>query len=326
MQTKLRFSLVVSTLALIGSVAANAAPITFSASGSNAVSIQATVDAFRASLGTLNANTAGSVGSGRREISWDGVPDAFSAPNNLPANFFNVNSPRGVVLSTPGTGFQVSANAGNPTPIQFSNIDPSYISSFEPFSAQKLFTALGSTITDVNFFVPGSATPAFTTAFGAVFSDVDLANITSLQFFDPKNVSLGTFFVPNFAGTETFSFLGVQTNAHLPCGLHSTQALATARAARDQHNQRNEHQQRRRRFRHCAWLSEDEIVHDHEVLRGVTRSEHLIAAGDTHAAHPFSRIELHAEEGERLVTRKIGDGESSERNVRGIEELQTRDV
>ncbi|HEV2008081.1 MAG TPA: hypothetical protein VGQ88_05085, partial [Burkholderiales bacterium] len=80
MQTKLRLSLVVSTLALIGSVAANAAPITFSASGSNAASIQTTVDFFRASLGTLNANTAGSVGSGRREINWDGVPDAFSAP------------------------------------------------------------------------------------------------------------------------------------------------------------------------------------------------------------------------------------------------------
>src|SRR5437868_8958461 len=40
----------------------------------------------------------------RSEINWDGVPDALAAPNNLPANFFNVNSPRGVVLATPGTG------------------------------------------------------------------------------------------------------------------------------------------------------------------------------------------------------------------------------
>ena len=32
----------------------------------------------------------------------------LSAPNNLPANFFNVNSPRGVIFATPGTAFQVS--------------------------------------------------------------------------------------------------------------------------------------------------------------------------------------------------------------------------
>ncbi|MDZ4793677.1 MAG: hypothetical protein SGI83_05300, partial [Bacteroidota bacterium] len=154
---------------------------------------------------------AGSFGTGRREINWDGVPDAFAAPNNLPANFFNVNSPRGVVFSTPGTGFQVSANVGNPTstPIEFGNINATYTGLFAPFSAQRLFTALGSTITDVNFFFPGSNTPAIVTGFGAVFSDVDLATTTSIQLFDQNNVSLGTFFVPAFSGNETFSFLGI---------------------------------------------------------------------------------------------------------------------
>jgi hypothetical protein len=43
----------------------------------------------------------------------------FSDPNALPANFFNVNSPRGVVFSTPGTSFLVSANSGGATPILF---------------------------------------------------------------------------------------------------------------------------------------------------------------------------------------------------------------
>src|SRR6266581_3919567 len=124
-----------------------AAALTFSASGSSPAGIQATVDAYRSDLGTLNPNVAGSFGSGRREINWDGVPDALSAPNNLPANFFNVNSPRGVVFATPGSGFQVSANAGI-APIQFDNIDPTYDTIFEPFSQQRLFTALGSTITD----------------------------------------------------------------------------------------------------------------------------------------------------------------------------------
>ena len=181
--------------------------ITFSASGPNAADIQPTVDSFRAALGALNPNVAGSVGSGRREINWDGVPDALSAPNNLPANFFNLNSPRGVVFSTPGTGFQVSANSGV-APVEFGNINALYPSLFKTFSAQRLFTALGSNIIDVNFFIPGATTPAFTTGFGAVFSDVDLANTTSIQFFNLANALIGTVFAPSFSGSETLSFVG----------------------------------------------------------------------------------------------------------------------
>ena len=150
----------------------------------------------------------------RREINWDGVPDAFSAPNNLPANFFNSNSPRGAVFSTPGTGFQVSANAGV-APINFGNIDPSYSTTFQPFSPQRLFTALNSNITDVKFFAPGTVTPAFVSAFGAIFTDVDLATSTSIQFFDLGNLSLGTFLVPASPRSPSggLSFLGVQFNA-----------------------------------------------------------------------------------------------------------------
>ncbi|MEP6779202.1 MAG: PEP-CTERM sorting domain-containing protein [Gemmatimonadaceae bacterium] len=186
------------------------AQVTFSSAGANAAAVQPTVDAFRTALGSINANVAGSFGSGRREINWDGVPDLLAAPNGLPGNFFNVNSPRGVVLSTPGTGFQVSANAGGTTPINFGNINPIYTTTFTPFSAQRLFTPIGSNITDVSFFVPGSTTVATTSAFGVVFSDVDLAATTSLQFFDPFNNSLGIFNALNFTGDQTFSFLGVQ--------------------------------------------------------------------------------------------------------------------
>jgi hypothetical protein len=76
---------------------AQALPITFEASGPNAAAIQATVDAFKAGLGTLNFPfVVGSFGSGRREINWDGVSEALSDPNLLPNNFFNANSPRGV--------------------------------------------------------------------------------------------------------------------------------------------------------------------------------------------------------------------------------------
>jgi hypothetical protein len=194
----------------VGSTAADAAPITFSAAGANPAGIQAQVDAFRADLGTLNPNVVGSLGSGRREINWDGTPDAFSAPNNLPPDFFNTTTPRGVVFATAGTGVQVSANAASGTPVRFGNINPTYTNQFQTFSPERLFTPLGNNVVDVNFFVPGTTTPALTNGFGAVFTDVDLANTTSLQFFDASNASLGTFFVP--AGTTpdaSLSFLGV---------------------------------------------------------------------------------------------------------------------
>lgn len=205
------------TLALAGGgTPLQAAPVVFSATGSAPASIQGTVDAFRASLGTLNANVAGSFGSGRREINWDGVPDAFSAPNNLPANFFNSISPRGVEFTTPGVGFQVSANAGSVAPVEFGNIDPSYPGIFATFSAQRLFSALGSNVVDVRFFIPGSTTQALTNGFGIVFTDVDLANTTGIEFFDALGLSLGSFFAPNLAGQETLSFLGVQfTEGHV---------------------------------------------------------------------------------------------------------------
>jgi hypothetical protein len=181
---------------------------TFGASGANAAAIQATVDAFRSDLGSLKPNVVGSLGTGRREINWDGVPANFSAPNLLPNDFFNVNSPRGTVYSTPGMGVAVSANATDGTE-RFGNIDPAYPSLFQVFSPQKLFTAINSNVVDVNFFVPGTSVPALTRGFGSVFTHVALPDTTSLMFFGPNNESLGTFFVPSVLGDQTFSFLGV---------------------------------------------------------------------------------------------------------------------
>ena len=202
-------------LAILGACAglAQANAIIFSAAGVDAAAITPIRDDFRAAIGggTI-AGANGSFGGVRREINWDGVPDNLSAPNFLPADFFNTTSPRGVTFATPGTGFEVSANASNP-PIEFGNINATYPSLFATFSPQRLFTALGSTITDVNFFVAGTNTPGFTTAFGVVFTDVDLANSSSVQFFDVNNNSLGIFSVTPFPGSETFSFLGVQFNA-----------------------------------------------------------------------------------------------------------------
>ena len=108
----LSLALSIAFAALMGSVSIAGFTV-FESAGADPASITPTRDAFRAAVGGGTvAGANGSFGGARREINWDGVPDASADPNSLPANFFNVNSPRGVVLSTPGTGFLVSANAG----------------------------------------------------------------------------------------------------------------------------------------------------------------------------------------------------------------------
>ena len=186
------------------------APVVRLAAGTDPAAIQATVDLFRGDLGQLNPNVGGSFRRGRREINWDAVPDARSAPNLLPADFFNTTSPRGVVFATPGAGFEVSANAHNPTntPVRFGEINGAYPSLFQTFSPQRLFTALGSAVTDVMFFVPGSTTPASVAGLGAVFTDVVQSGSTSVAYVDRHGQLLGEFVVPA-TSPGGLSFVGV---------------------------------------------------------------------------------------------------------------------
>lgn len=181
---------------------------TFEATGADPASITATRDAFRAAIGGGTvAGANGSFGGLRREINWDGVPDARADSNALPANFFNVNSPRGVVFATPGTGFLVSANAGLATPPLFG-----FPNDFQTFSPQRLFTAVDSNITDISFFVPGTNTPASTSAFGAIFTDVEVASLTKIEFFDQNNVLQYSRDVL-VSGNQGLSFLGANATA-----------------------------------------------------------------------------------------------------------------
>lgn len=182
--------------------------VSFEAAGVNPASITATRDAFRTAVGGGTAAGAnGSFGGLRREINWDGVPDGVSDPSALPANFFNVNSPRGVVFSTPGTGFLVSANAGSIAPPLFG-----FSSDFQTFSAQRLFTAVGSNITDVLFFVPGTTMIATTNAFAAIFVDVEVAAQTKIEFFDESNLIIFSRDAL-VAGNQGLSFVGAVANA-----------------------------------------------------------------------------------------------------------------
>ena len=211
-----KFVLIALTALSFSSVSSIAAPVVFEASGAVPADIQASVDDFRTFLGPLNPNVAGSFASGRREINWDGVPDAFSAPNNLPANFFNANSPRGAVFFTRGSGFQVSADSDNPTstPILFGNLHPTFPLLFSVFSPQRLFTAVGSNVTDTLFFVPGSDTGASVTGFGAVFTAANRPDSTKIEYFDAgARLLFSRNVLPGTTARKSLSFLGVGFDA-----------------------------------------------------------------------------------------------------------------
>ena len=171
---------------LLASQAAFALPTfqVFEGVATNAAGLTPVRDNFRAAIGGGTAAGAnGSFGGLRREINWDGVPASRADPNFMPADFFNVNSPRGAVFSTPGSGFMVSANSGESAEATLFG----YANDFQAFSAQRLFTAIDSNITDVHFFLPGSNTAASTTAFGVIFTDVEVTGLTRLQFFDDND-------------------------------------------------------------------------------------------------------------------------------------------
>lgn len=185
----------------------------FEAAGAGAANIQTSVDAFRSAVGALNPNDGNSFLSGRREINWDGVPDGSSDPNLFPGNFFNATTPagrvRGLSLTTPGTGFLVSADSSNPTATAPNFGFPV---DFDVFSAERLFTPIGSTITDVTFFQAGTPNAATVTAFGAVFTDVEVENSTLISAYDDEGDLLFTRSVL-VSGNHGLSFLGFQANA-----------------------------------------------------------------------------------------------------------------
>lgn len=162
---------------------------------------------FRSILGDVLNSTPNQT-SGRREINWDAVPANFTNANNFPFDFFNSTDPtvangrkRGLVYTNTGTSFRVDST-------DFSEIDPSYAAQFEAFSAKRTFAYMANNVSVISFKVPGTNTDAFIKGFGLVFSDIDDANSTTLEFFNGSK-SLGVFKAPVKVAANSFSFLGV---------------------------------------------------------------------------------------------------------------------
>jgi hypothetical protein len=159
-------------------------PLVFQAAGPDAASIQSAVDAFRASLGDNNLNNPGPLQKGRREINWDGgnpnVMDT-TAPVNPFVVFLNT---RGSQFKTPGLGLSQAPPSGGPQgglAVLFGNA--TYATTFRAFSASRLFTPVGSNITEASFSIPGTNGNAIATVrgFGVVFTDVDQPDGSALS-------------------------------------------------------------------------------------------------------------------------------------------------
>jgi hypothetical protein len=139
-----RFADAQDDVAGISAVAERSDASVFQAAGPTGLSIQGSVDQFRAAV---------SVPNGKREINWDGgnTPNEATTVSGNPFNGFQIT--RGALFTTPdGTGF----------------INPTYKTSFRAFSASRLFSAIGGRITDLTFFVPGGGGPATVNGFASV--------------------------------------------------------------------------------------------------------------------------------------------------------------
>ena len=204
------------------------APSVFQAAGPSIASIQGSINAFRAALGDpVNGNTTMELPVGRREINWDGAaPTDATTP---PVNPFNVFlNTRGAQFTTPGIGLSQAPPAGGPQgglAGLFGNA--TYATAFSAFSPLRLFTPVGSNVTNTLFFVPGSNgnVRAAVSGFGAIFTDVDQPDgsgpgskrgnrgaSTLMEFFGADGQLLFSSFVPPSPGDAGFSFLGIKFN------------------------------------------------------------------------------------------------------------------
>ena len=197
------------------------APTVFQAAGPSTASIQSTVDQFRAALGTTNnANNPGPLASGHREINWDGGSPTNAATTLTGTPLTAFLNTRGANITTRGSGFVQAPPSGLAD--TFGN--SSYATIFHAFSPLRLFSPIGSNVTEVEFSVPGSNgnTPATSTGFGVVFTDVDSPDgstpkdrtgnrhaSTLIEYYGTHGELLFTSNAPASPGDGNLSFIGV---------------------------------------------------------------------------------------------------------------------
>ena len=201
-------------------------PLVFQAAGPDAASIQSTVDAFRAELGDNNGNNPGPLQKGRREINWDGGNPNLLDTTAPVTPFLVFRNTRGSQYKTPGLGLSQAPPSGGPQgglAVLFGN--PTYATIFTAFSRSRLFTPVGSNITEASFSIPGTNgnAPATVRGFGAVFTDVDQPDgsgrdlrrsnfkaSTFIEYFDRNGRLIFSSFVPAAPGDGNLSFFAIK--------------------------------------------------------------------------------------------------------------------
>lgn len=180
-------------------------PVIYQATGLTPADIEPMVEQFRRDIsrgGTDNGNLPGPLSIGRRETDWE---NPTRAAGGL------VFPQKGTFFSTgPAFGLGISNDT---EPLNFSNIDPSYLRTFQPFGSPRMLAnvefsgEIGSL-----FGVPpvdvAIAQQAYVNAIGIVFSDVDLQGSTYVRLFVFDSLEL-RFEVPARPGDGTLSFLGI---------------------------------------------------------------------------------------------------------------------
>ena len=155
-----------------------------------------------------------------------GTAAVARTPPLPPVTPFNVFlNTRGGQFTTPGVGLTQAPPSGGAQgglAVLFNN--PTYATIFSTFSPPRLFTPVGSNVTEALFFIPGSngATPATVRGFGAVFTDVDQPDgsgpskkrgnrgaSTLIEYFGVDKKVLFSSFVPASPGDRSLSFFGI---------------------------------------------------------------------------------------------------------------------
>ena len=200
-----------------GTKVAPGTPQSFSGAGGTNASGNAltALQGFETAVGGKNNGaTASPQSTGYRTINWDdvkldgtdfgGATTTIKANSTvaLPANRYQENAAQ---LTT---NVAVSVDSGSGS---FTDVNATATGLFPAFSPKNTVAAFNSTTIGVSFVLASShtttPTAAATKGFGAIFLNVELANTTSIEYFN-GGTSLGKFFVPASTTKGAAAFLG----------------------------------------------------------------------------------------------------------------------
>lgn len=181
-------------------------------SGANTTDATTALNDFRAAIGGAN-NVGAPRANGFRTIGWDGV-----RLDGTDANPNTVVIDQGNTVAIPENRFQnQGALFADPYAVSgdgFASVNPATAGQFPAFSPNNTFVmfdedpnSFEDNLIEQSFTFAGTTNAAGTRGFGAIFTDVEIAGTSSIEYFNGSR-SLGRFFVEPGNSGDT-QFLGV---------------------------------------------------------------------------------------------------------------------